>query len=141
MNIANKLRLVTFIIVSILCFCSCDNENYCSAIQLRLDNDAAIDLSNFEKVIIIPGSGCTGCISAAESYFIKNSANDKILFILTNFLSEKSMYVRLGGKDNIQRHNVVVDKSNHYYMNEFDEKIYPYVFDVDGRIINNPREL
>ena len=30
---------------------------------------------------------------------------------------------------------------HHYYINEFDEKIYPYVFDVDDRIINNPREL
>ena len=108
---------------------------------MRLDNDASIDLSNYEKVIIIPGSGCTGCISAAESYFIKNCANEKILFVLTNFISEKSMYVRLGGKDNIRRHNVVVDKNNNYYIHEFEEKIYPFIFDINDEILINPREL
>lgn len=141
MSITNKLKFIGLFVLAIIFLVCCTNNDYCTAIQLRLNNDSAIELNHYESVVIIPGSGCTGCISAAEYYFIENCNDNKILFILTNFISEKSMSIRLGGKDNIDRSNVIVDKNNNYYLSEFEERIYPIHFKVKDMVLYNAKKL
>jgi hypothetical protein len=52
-----------------------------------------------EHILIIPGSGCEGCISNAENFVItRNTEKDdgKFLYIFTNISSPKILKLRLG---------------------------------------------
>lgn len=76
--------------------------------------------------MLIPNSGCTGCISEAEYFFKEYKDNDKILFIFTHVISKKDLRIRMG-KENLQRKNVLIDNDNQFYFEEFQESIYPIV--------------
>lgn len=63
---------------------SCDKNNYQNEISKRLNAQFGDSLKNYEMIVVLPGSGCTGCITNAENFFVNNINNSKIKFILTH---------------------------------------------------------
>ena len=127
-----------FILFSALAFTSvfvgCGRD-YESDLSKIIKVDLKDSLQQYDKIVLIPGSGCTGCISNAEDYFFKNVGNNNILFILTNNFSEKGLKLRLGA-DNLSKANVIVDEKNTFYLRNYKENIYPVLIDItNGRIV------
>ena len=79
---------------------------------------------------MIPATGCTGCITKAENYFKCNQHDTTKLFIFTNIISVKNLFLRLGGRTNVvNRKNVIIDYDNVFYFPEYEEHIYPVLID------------
>ena len=131
------------VIVMLFTFlCCCKKNDYYAELSKTITEKLGNSLKNYDLIILIPGSGCTGCITKAEDYFLNNIGNKKILFILTNNHSNKGLLLKLG-RENIENENVLVDKNNIYHIKGFEEKIYPmliYVNDekvIDIKPLNN----
>jgi cell shape-determining protein MreC len=106
-------------------------SDYFSAIAAKIEEQMGEALNNYDNVVIIPGSGCSGCISEAETFFVKNIENYRIKFILTQIVSRKEMALHLG-KENITRENVWIDKENAFYLLGYHDKIYPVVTFIEN---------
>ena len=58
---------------------------------------------NYTKLtmpIIIPNSGCTGCISNADRFFIDNVERSDIFFVFTKIFSQRDLGLRMGKERN-----------------------------------------
>ncbi|WP_177181181.1 hypothetical protein [Parapedobacter koreensis] len=65
--------------------------------------------SDYTRILVIPNAGCTGCISRAESFFLEQYNDQKILFIFT-LISDIKLFEsgRIGPY--ISNDNVIVDQ-------------------------------
>lgn len=136
-----KLYTLFFLILGIV-FNSCSNSN---ENQLNKDFQKVIRRLNPEEVtkgyqayLVIPNTGCTGCISSAESILLENyKKSKKVKFILTRIESFKNLYLKLKIDINNEP-NIILDKDNLFSQEPF-ASIYPQVFFVDsltGNIIS-----
>ncbi len=70
---------------------------------------------NYQWIVILPGTGCHGCIQDGEFFMKKNIGNNKVLFILTKISSLKILQQKLGLQ--IKDHsNIYIDKENIFDM-------------------------
>ena len=93
------------------------------------------ELQPYNTIIVIPEAGCPGCISQAEYYFKQNWADTSTLFIFTNMMSKKMLKGKLKPIKLEELNNVIIDTNNVFYLPDYHESIYPYVFSVhDGSI-------
>lgn len=78
----------------------------------------------YVQYLIIPGSGCEGCISNAEQYVIDNAKNqtEAMLFIFTNIASKKILKLSLG-QDIISLPNIMLDSLSTLHF----RSIYPII--------------
>lgn len=84
--------------------------------------------------MVLPTSGCTGCVQGAEQYLIDNVNDDSLLFILTEISSIKIVKIRFGS-DILSHKNVHVDTLNYFYPYYYEEVIYPFVGEVsEGKL-------
>lgn len=101
-----------------------------------------IDLSKFDSIVVIPGSGCPGCISEAEKYCRQSlDRNDNVLFIFTNIVSIKGLRHKFSGLDIFNSEKVIVDTNNVYYSDECQGNIYPQKIILSDDTIKTVREL
>lgn len=76
----------------------------------------------YTNITILPGSGCTGCITKAETFFKNNLYNSKFFFILTDLQSLKILNHKLGVSiQNLE--NVYIDYEKSFQNYEY--SIYP----------------
>jgi len=135
-------RLITASILTYLFCVGCSSKN-----ESPLSKDfkkALFEISPNEKTkdckayLVIPNTGCTGCISSAESLLLENYKTTKrIKFILTRIESYKNLYLKLKIDINNEP-NILVDSNNVFSRKPF-ASIYPQVFFVDsitGQIIS-----
>ncbi|MCD7933438.1 MAG: hypothetical protein LUH15_19940 [Tannerellaceae bacterium] len=88
----------------------------------------------YEWIVILPGSGCQGCIQEGEYFLKENIENEKILFILTKTASLKILQQKTGISLREQE-NVYID-SNYIFDIPSENKIYPCVIKLqDGKLI------
>lgn len=87
--------------------------------------------SDFENILIIPGVGCSGCISQAEYFFHDNMHDDNHLFIFTGIEDIKMFKFQIADSlwDN---ENVIVDKNNKIMDSGYDS-VYPCYLKVGER--------
>ena len=99
--------------------------------ELMVYTDHVLDMKkeNPTKTIIIPEEGCAGCISEAEDFYMANKERKDLFFIFTNISSIKSIKLRVG-KDVEDKENVFLDIDNDFLSEQFNENIYPIVFDI-----------
>lgn len=90
--------------------------------------------SSHEKYIayvIIPGTGCAGCITHAEMLLNENiELSERVCFVLTNIESLKMLRNKLGSNV-LDRINVVLDKKNHFFEGQL-ISTYPKVLIMDN---------
>jgi hypothetical protein len=88
---------------------------------------------SYSKFLIIPGSGCEGCISKAEKYVSDYSAIKKdIAFIFTNVKSLKILSLKLGSQT-LNRENIIIDSSNYLHY----RSIYPMLVEKKRKKIKS----
>jgi hypothetical protein len=81
-------------------------------------------LKDKDNIYIIPGSGCTGCISDIETLAINTVNNPNKYFLFTKIKSVKLFRNRFGS-DFINHKNVILDTANLFkYPNNYSD-IYP----------------
>lgn len=86
------------------------------------------DFSQYNKIMIIPGSGCTSCITEAEDYYTKNYSDSSTLFIFTAIGDVKVL--RMKFSDQIEKSNTLVDKEDALVELGF-KSIYPSIAEIN----------
>lgn len=119
---------------TILSSCINTKEKYINEVVSNLKGVENFSFDDYYYIVIIPESGCGGCISEAESFYIENSENNKIYFIFTQISSVKSLKLRIG-QENINKKNTYIDKENTFLSTNRETNIYPLIFDI--RDLNN----
>lgn len=90
------------------------DKEYFKAFLLRNHKSA----EDYQKIIIIPGSGCTGCISEAETYFTKNYKDASRLYIFTGIGDIKILMMKFPDTV-LNQPNILIDKNNDMVNNGF----------------------
>lgn len=120
-------------IIALLCFIGCtsnDSGKEYTFLTQSLEN-SDIHLENYKYIVILPGSGCHGCIQEGEFFLKQNVSNKSILFILSNPTSLKILQNKL--QINIKnQHNIIIDKSSRFNV-PTKNSIYPCVIFLDSR--------
>lgn len=122
-----------FVILSCLIACNKKTEEkekkFLSNCIERLDIT-----DNYQWIVILPGTGCHGCIQDGEFFMKKNIGNNKVLFILTKISSLKILQQKLGLQ--IKDHsNIYIDKENIFDIPS-NNSIYPCVIKLEkGKIL------
>jgi hypothetical protein len=99
----------------------CKEKNELESLKLFSQIDS---LKNHNLLYIIPGSGCTGCISEIETLAINNVTEPHKYFLFTRIKSVKLFKNRFG-QDFISRKNVILDTSNLFKFPANCKDIYP----------------
>lgn len=118
-------KVIAFI-ASMMLLSACQPRSFEQAVTENFNRYLDTATVSCKYIMLIPNSGCTGCISDAEYFFKEYSDNNDILYIFTHVMSQKDLRIRVG-KENIQRKNVIVDKENRFFFDQFQEAIYPIV--------------
>ncbi len=113
-------------ILGFLLLVGCQSQSFEQAVKNSFDNYLDTTVVDYKYVMLIPNSGCTGCISDAAYSFKEYNDKSEILFIFTHIISKKDLRIRVG-KENLQRKNVLIDIENRFYFEQFQESIYPIV--------------
>ncbi len=92
------------------------------------------NIKNGTKVFIIPGSGCTGCISDVENYAINNKNSDTLYFIFTRLKSVKLFRNRFGNSF-VESKNIILDTGNTYQYKDNKMDIYPVMYKMENEKI------
>lgn len=94
-----------------------------------------VNVKNGAKVFVIPGSGCSGCISDIESLAIRNQNSDSLFFIFTRLNSMK-LFANRFGKSFCESGNVLIDSHNIIKAGSMELEIYPALYTKkDGRFV------
>lgn len=124
------MKYITFILFSVISLFSCSlNKSYTGQVEAKLKDLDNNPIGAYSFVVIIPEEGCAGCISEAEDFYMANKERKDLFFIFTNISSIKSIKLRVG-KDVGDKENVFLDIDNDFLSEQFNENIYPIVFDI-----------
>lgn len=92
-------------------------------------------IKNGTKIYVIPGSGCSGCISVIESLAINNQNSDSLFFIFTRLNSLKLFRNRFGISF-WKSTNILIDTNNTIHYNNRKLEIYPLLYyKINGQIV------
>lgn len=107
--IKNKI-LLFFLLVGGIFFISCNSSNR----NMNLFIDNAFPTFENGTVIIVPGSGCTTCLSVFEKKLDSLVKLDSIRLIFTNIISKKLLYNRINEKGLLGSSKIFIDSNNLY---------------------------
>ena len=131
-------RILVFLVVILLCGCQ-------SAYEVKIKDSIEEMLRNisgyYEKVYIIPGMGCSGCITNAENFYKLNHNDSKALFIFTSIKSIKVLRKKFSSIDFENSGNVIIDTDCVFYSYSDEESFYPHVIDLNGLKVKRIRRF
>ena len=122
-------------------FLSCDSKKE----EMDLDYIAesveklVIPMGNcYKNIVVLPGAGCSGCISEGEGFLAENYENEEYLFVLTKISSLKALSHKTG-IDVTKYPNIYIDDTNNFLKKT--RLIYPLVafYNCDENKVNNIR--
>lgn len=123
------MKLIFYLLL-FLSFYSCSNEdNFLKLIESNLSDIPEFDKDRYNYIVIIPGAGCTGCISEAESFYNEHK-RDSIFYIFTKITSKKALKLRLG---NINNSIAYIDEDSKFLSTDNDINLYPVVIDFRNK--------
>lgn len=126
------MKLLICFAIIFMFSCSNPKEKYINNVCIELNKLSSQIINNYSYIIIIPGSGCSGCITEAENFYMNNKENKNIFFIYTDILSIKSIKLK-AGKDVTEKANVYFDINNIFLSNDYNENIYPLIFNIKNK--------
>lgn len=135
-----KNNLFSFIlaIAALIALCSC-TQSYEKKLGQALNNSSR-SFKDYEKIVLIPGAGCTGCITIAEQYYREHRNDGSILFIFTDITSVKNLRFRLE-EETLDKKNIILDLDNNFFFPDYDESIYPYSISLKNGDIERIKRL
>jgi hypothetical protein len=121
--------ILTYLLLIVLLLGSCkSNDNLES---LKVFKQLALS-RNKDNIYVIPGSGCTGCISDIETLAINNVSDSNKYFLFTKIKSVKLFRNRFG-IDFINHKNVILDTADLFKYPNNNSDIYPLLLsNVNG---------
>ncbi len=137
----NKLLLAFTGLVLLTCIFSCQQPNKAIQQQLKealLSEPSALGESQNAKqvMIVIPRTGCSGCIGMADFYYKEASYDtSKIQFIFTKVSSVKTLKIRLG-EGIIKKDFVHIDTEGIFSSQKL-SSIYPMVVFLENSEIKD----
>ena len=133
MNKASLFNVLLFIFILYSCK---EKDIQYNKLNKSLSKIHSTEFNDGNILFVIPNSGCTGCINAADQYLLENvDSNENIFYILTNVFSKKDVNLRLG-IDIDKKKNILIDKKNILFQNGL-RTIYPSVLYLkSGEIAN-----
>lgn len=90
--------------------------------------------TDFERILVVPSVGCTGCISEAETFFKENYDKEEYLYIFTSIGDLKLLKIKLSDSL-LNRTNVLLDYDNTLTNIGF-TSIYPSEAKIKGNNIH-----
>ena len=115
---------LTYLLSIVLLLGSCESKDSLGSLDLFKQ---LTSLKENDYVYIIPGSGCTGCISEIETYAMNNVKTSNNYFLFTKIKSVKLFKNRFG-IDFINHKNVILDTANLFkYPNNYND-IYNTIY-------------
>lgn len=124
------MKIIQVIVIFFILFSSCSTENKKNEEYLSKRVHALMPTLNkcYSHIIIIPGSGCSGCITVAEDFLKTQYNNPECLFILTSINSLKIINHKIGVNLS-QLSNVILDYDNVY--SRYKMSMYPIVINYN----------
>jgi hypothetical protein len=113
---------------------SCNQQNHSPKNDLAGFINTAFPGNGKKTVIVIPGTGCGGCITGVEKEVVNLCNKGDVKIIFTGIRSLKILKTRVG--DSILHHkNVFIDRDDKFYKVTTDRQDlwpYPLRITVDG---------
>lgn len=78
-------------------------------------------------IYIIPGAGCTGCISSVESLALTSQKNDSLYFIFTKINSFKLFNEKFHREFKVNQ-NIIIDTLDKFKYPDEELHIYPIIY-------------
>lgn len=135
------MKHLKYLFLLLLLFCCSHNLSYEDCLENCITKEEAnIEFKKYKRIVLIPNSGCSGCIKEAEYFYTNHTEDSSILFIFTNIAIMKDFKMNLG-KDIEERKNVIVDRKNMFYFKEYQESLYPVVIHLKNGEITHISNL
>ena len=129
------------IVCSLLLVYSCNCFfSYKDYVKHKIEKSSDIDLKQYKAIIIIPGSGCTGCVTKAEALFRLRRNSRDTMFIFTDIRTIKGLKTKMSGIDIFNQNNTYIDSTNICY-GEYVDNIYPLIVNIVSGKINKVTKL
>lgn len=123
---------IVFFLYSIIMNISCKNCEV--SFYKKVLKQTSVITDSIDILVVIPGSGCTGCISGAENYLKTNvDKSSRIKYILTNIQSLKILKLKISKA--IASPNIYIDEDNLWYDADNRLSIYPLVLYLNKKQI------
>ena len=108
--------------------------------NMEMPKFIANDLDKYNKIIVIPFSGCSGCGTEAIEYMRNYNKYPKVLFIITDIRHLKETKIKLNQIVNLdEASNIVLD--DHNEMKKLIEiGIYPILFEIKNQEVFKIKE-
>ena len=119
-----------------LAVCSCSKLDEKGFYEKALKKEL-FSLDSISTVVVVPGTGCPGCITGIEN-FVKGHYNKvrDTKIVMTYVASKKRLTLKLG-KECIASDNVFVDNDNFFYHPTSENNIYPTILFLNGKEVVN----
>lgn len=142
-------HLVFAFVLSFICSCSkTQNEQLQSELNHLESYQAFEDLNEKQFLLVLPRTGCTGCIDSAEEFIINDSKrySNSLNVLLTDIISFKTVKIKFG--TNVNNPNWYID-SEDFSNGIIKSTIYPIIIEYkNNKIIksefvspNNPNAI
>ena len=119
-----KIHYIFICILLVFSKSSCKSE---SEIDNQLKEFKLLEKAkNNSFVYVIPGAGCTGCISEAEKIATEKMNNDSFYFLFTRINSIKLFKLKFPNL--FKANNVIIDSQNIYIYTQQKFDIYPRIY-------------
>lgn len=119
----------TVILLFLLCLVACGKfTEKTKQIEILTKNSFSRNLDTISHIIILPNTGCSGCITVVED-FAKTNASEylNVLFVFTKIVSKKTLKNKLGNEF-LKLKNVYLDTRNEWAsIIAGENEIYPAV--------------
>ncbi len=130
----NNIKLITFSLIVLVILSCKDTNNHIGSVSDKFLNSflkEKFKSNSFNKktlIVIIPNSGCSGCINNIENTLLKKNFYNKanVLVIFTNIGDYKLLKNRYNNTKILELKNVFIDKNNELRNNGF-VSFYPEV--------------
>ncbi len=136
MRKTRHLYNIPLLVLTLLLISSCV-ENYGSKMSSLFTASLGDRMKQYDVILLIPGTGCPGCISAAERW-VKDHANDPgLMIVFTRLTSRKILLGRLRhfGIEPDERDNIIIDEDNTFFLDNYSQSNYPYAFVLENGVI------
>ncbi|MEC7754028.1 MAG: hypothetical protein VYB44_08360 [Bacteroidota bacterium] len=91
-----KKILSTGLLIIIIASCSMETKTI-SEFEEKISNlNTPINLNKLKYILVLPGEGCSGCISKTEKFVKSLPENSSVFVIFTNIRSVKILKLKTG---------------------------------------------
>lgn len=121
-------RDIKYLLVLCSLFFACERGNF-NEVEEQIVNYVIENKIDANYILLLPETGCPGCISTAEYFLKDNSDNPELFTILTKIVSKKDFEIKTG-IDLETNPYIFVDMAGTFSLNT-ENGIYPCLFIFD----------